>query len=194
MTRASIARGEVLFNTRKTQSPDKDAPQFFDHSGDNKNMTCSTCHSDFNAGGGSAPVGFQNVVVGTGPSSINSPIQPADFLDPDLPYYKLRCNANGMEAFKARGGLNGCHDGSEPGIPADEITVNDPGRGIITGSWPAVAAYKVPTLRNLSARPPYFHDGSAATLTEVVEHYKKALGFELTDAETQDLVNFLSAH
>jgi cytochrome c peroxidase len=98
-----------------------------------------------------------------------------------------------MAAFKSSGGLTGCHDGSEPGIVRDEITLNDPGRGIVTGSWPTTGAFKANTLRNLSSHAPYFHDGSAATLTDVVEHYKKSLGFELTDAETRDLVNFLSA-
>ncbi len=191
--RASIARGQTLFNTRTTFSPDKRDPQFYDHSGDNKNMTCSTCHSDFNAGGASVPVGFANVAVGTAPSVVNSPNPPVDFLDPELPRYTLRCNARGMAALQSSGGLTGCHDGSEPGIARDEMTVNDPGRGIVTGSWPTVAAFKANTLRNLSSHAPYFHDGSAATLTDVVEHYKDSLGFELTDAETNDLVNFLSA-
>jgi cytochrome c peroxidase len=191
--RASIARGQVLFNTRKTFSPDKRDQQFYDHSGDNKNMTCSTCHSDFNAGGASVPVGFANVAVGSGPSIVNSPNPQVDFLDPELPRYTLRCNARGMASFNNSGGLSGCHDGSEPGIARDEITLNDPGRGVVTGSWPTVGAFKATTLRNLSSHAPYFHDGSAATLTDVVEHYKKSLGFELTDAETGDLVNFLSA-
>jgi len=191
--RASIARGQILFNTRKVQSPDKRDAQFYDHGGNNKNTTCGTCHSDLNTGGGNGPIGFANQVVGVGPSSMNSPNMPVDFLAKDLPSYKLRCNANGMAAYGASRGLSGCHDGSELGIPVDEVTVNDPGRSLITGSWPSVAAFKAKTLRNLSARPPYFHDGSAATLADVVEHYKKALGFELTDAEKQDLVNFLSA-
>jgi cytochrome c peroxidase len=188
--RASIARGQALFNTRKTQSP---AGPFFDHSGDNKNTTCSTCHSDFNAGAPSVPVGFQNVLDGVGPNSFNSPSFPTDFTSPDLPTYTLRCNAHGMFIFKVSKGAAGCHDGSEPGIPADQVTLNDPGRALITGSWGSVGAFKCPTLRNLSAHAPYFHDGSAATLADVVEHYKEALGFQFTDDEKQDLVNFLSA-
>ena len=176
--RASIARGQALFNTRKAQSPDKREPQFYDHTGDNKNLTCGTCHSEFNTGGGNGPIGFANAVVGSGPSLANSPNPPVDFLDPTLPSYKVRCKAVGMAAFKSSMGNTGCHDGTEPGIPVDEVTVNDPGRSLITGSWPAVGSLKANTLRNLSARPPYFHDGSAATLADVVEHYKKAMGFE----------------
>ncbi|HLP40434.1 MAG TPA: hypothetical protein VK465_02910, partial [Fibrobacteria bacterium] len=129
-----------------------------------------------------------------GPSSLNAPTPPADFLDKELPVYTLRCNSRGAAAYRNSGGLVGCqHDGSEPGIPAEEIQVNDPGRGLITGSWASTAAFKAPTLRNLAARPPYFHDGSAATLADVVEHYKKAMGFQFTDSEMQDLINFMKA-
>jgi cytochrome c peroxidase len=188
--RASIARGQTLFDTRKTQSP---AGPFFDHSGDNNNTTCSTCHSDFNAGAPSVPIGFQNVVIGLGPNSFNTPGFPTDFTSPDLPVYTLQCNKHGMDVFKASKGAAGCHDGTEPGIPRDEVKTNDPGRGLITGSWGSVSAFKCPTLRNLSAHAPYFHDGSSATLSDVVDHYKAALGFQFTDDEKQDLVNFLSA-
>lgn len=190
LMRASIARGQALFNTRRAASP---PDTFFDHSGDNRNLTCSTCHSSFNTGGSSVPLGFANVVVGVGPGPLNRPSPPHDFLDPDLPAYQLRCNARGMASFRATGGNTGCHDGSEPGVPADELTVNDLGRAGITGAWLSLAAFKTPTLRNLAARPPYFHDGSAATLLDVVEHYKTALGFEFSPDEAQDLVNFLSA-
>jgi hypothetical protein len=187
--RASIARGQALFNTRKTISP---PGPFFDHSGDNVNTTCSACHSDFNTGATSVPVGFQNVLNGLGPNSFNTPGFAADFTHPDLPLYTLRCNAHGQAIFVASHGAAGCHDGTD-GNPRDEVTTNDPGRALITGSWGSVGAFKCPSLRNLSARAPYFHDGSAATLGDVVDHYKAALGFQFTDAEKQDLVNFLSA-
>jgi cytochrome c peroxidase len=53
--------------------------------------------------------------------------------------------------------------------------------------------FKVPTMRALSARAPYFHDGSAATLEDVVRHYEQFLGFVFTDQERADLVAFLAA-
>jgi hypothetical protein len=191
--RASIARGQVLFNTRKAESPTKRDAIFYNHAGDNKNLSCSTCHSAFNVGGATIPVSIANVSVGVEASVINAPTEPVDTLDKSLPYYKLRCNANGMAAFIRTNGNVGCHDGSEPGIPADEITLNDPGRAATSGGWTATAGFKSPVLRNLAPRGPYFHDGSAATLADVVERYKKVLGFQFTDAEKQDLVNFLSA-
>jgi hypothetical protein len=186
--RLSIARGQALFNTRATTSPPN---PFFDQSG--KGTTCSACHSDFNTGATSVPIGFQNVTAGMGPNAFNNPPgSTMDFTSPDLPLYTLRCNAFGQSIFVATKGAAGCHDGSD-GSPVDEVRTNDPGRALITGSWGSVGAFKCPTLRNLSARAPYFHDGSAATLSAVVDHYKAALGFQFTDDEKQDLVNFLSA-
>jgi cytochrome c peroxidase len=72
-------------------------------------------------------------------------------------------------------------------------TTSDPGRAMITGRWFDVGAFKVPGLRALEARAPYFHDGSAATLQDVVRFYSLALGFRFTTAEEEDLVAFLSA-
>ena len=53
--------------------------------------------------------------------------------------------------------------------------------------------FKVPSLRGLSARAPYFHNGIAATLNDVVLHYQQALGFVFTTQEREDLVAFLEA-
>lgn len=65
-------------------------------------------------------------------------------------------------------------------------------------------AFKTPTLRDISYSAPYFHDGSAATLEDVVEHYAKGgvvktnlspnmKALNLTTQEKQDLVEFLKA-
>jgi len=51
--------------------------------------------------------------------------------------------------------------------------------------------FKTPTLRALSARAPYFHNGIAATLDDVVRHYERRLNFAFTDQEREDLIAFL---
>jgi cytochrome c peroxidase len=53
--------------------------------------------------------------------------------------------------------------------------------------------FKTPTLRALSARAPYFHNGIASTLEDVVRHYETHLGFVFTSEERADLVAFLKA-
>lgn len=49
----------------------------------------------------------------------------------------------------------------------------DPGRALITGLWKDVGRLKGPVLRALASRPPYFHNGSAKTLLDVIEFYDK---------------------
>ena len=54
-------------------------------------------------------------------------------------------------------------------------------------------AYRTTPLRGLWQHPPYFHDGSAATLADVVAHYNQVLKLRLTDAERADLIEFLKS-
>ena len=71
--------------------------------------------------------------------------------------------------------------------------LTDAGRGNITGLWNDLGRFKTPTIRALAARAPYFHNGIAPTLTDVVLHYERHLGFVYTDQERADLVAFLNA-
>jgi cytochrome c peroxidase len=45
----------------------------------------------------------------------------------------------------------------------------------------------------LAARSPYFANGSAKTLREVVDFYDRRFDMKLTDQEKEDLINFLEA-
>jgi cytochrome c peroxidase len=81
--------------------------------------------------------------------------------------------------------------GSAPGV--DEVTSTDPGRGIRSGLWADVNKFKTPNIRGLAARAPYFHNGIAETLLDVVRHYEVALGFVYTAQEEADLVAFMTA-
>lgn len=75
----------------------------------------------------------------------------------------------------------------------DVVQTTDPGRALITGSWVDIGKVKGPILRGLSARAPYFHNGSANTLPDVVNFYDRRFGIGFTDQEKADLVAFLSA-
>ena len=94
----------------------------------------------------------------------------AEARTPDLPLYTIRNRATG-----------------------EERQLTDTGRGNVTGLWNDLGRFKTPTLRALSARSPYFHNGIAATLEDVVRHYETHLGFVFTDQERADLVAFLKA-
>ena len=54
-------------------------------------------------------------------------------------------------------------------------------------------AYRTTPLRALWQHAPYFHDGSAATLEAVVEHYDGYLTLGLTDQQKRDLVEYLKS-
>lgn len=54
-------------------------------------------------------------------------------------------------------------------------------------------AYRTTPLRGLWQHPPYFHDGSAATLEAVVEHYNRVRSLNLSAQQKADLVQFLKS-
>jgi cytochrome c peroxidase len=51
--------------------------------------------------------------------------------------------------------------------------------------------YRTTPLRGLWQHAPYFHDGSAATLMDVVDHYNSVRSLQLTEQQKQDLVEYL---
>jgi cytochrome c peroxidase len=53
--------------------------------------------------------------------------------------------------------------------------------------------YRTTPLRGAWQHPPYFHDGSAATFEDVVDHYADYLGLGLTNRQKIDLVEFLKS-
>jgi cytochrome c peroxidase len=73
-----------------------------------------------------------------------------------------------------------------------------------TGNSLDIAAFRTPSLRNVELTAPYFHDGSAATLADVVRFYVSG-GNEnpfrdwelqpltLSDSEQNDLIEFLKS-
>src|SRR5690606_23268918 len=86
----------------------------------------------------------------------------AEFRQRDMPLYTVRNKATG-EVRKT----------------------TDPGRALRSGSWADMDRFKTPSLRGLSARAPYFHNGIADTLEDVVRHYEEALGFVFTRKERE---------
>ena len=67
----------------------------------------------------------------------------------------------------------------------------DPGRALITGKWKHIGRFKGPILRGLAARAPYFHNGFAANLDEVIDLYNDRFNMKLSTQQHSDLVAFL---
>lgn len=71
------------------------------------------------------------------------------------------------------------------------VKTTDPGRGLITGLWKHIGRMKAPSLHSLAARAPYFHNGSADSLLDVVNFYDERFAIGLTEKEKKDMVAFL---
>jgi cytochrome c peroxidase len=71
------------------------------------------------------------------------------------------------------------------------VQVTDPGRALISGKCADIGKVKGPILRALAGRAPYFHNGAAATLNDVVEFYNERFTLNLTSQQKSDLVAFL---
>jgi cytochrome c peroxidase len=72
-----------------------------------------------------------------------------------------------------------------------EVRVTDPGRAVISGKCADIGKVKGPILRGLAGRAPYFHNGAAATLADVIEFYNQRFNLNLTDQQKADLAAFL---
>lgn len=114
----------------------------------------------------------------------------------------------GFGVFVGKGGCVSCHGGwrftddafHDIGMPGPDM-----GRGALTPGGQGLPEFKTPSLREISRTAPYMHDGSLATLKDVVDHYagdfvvRPSLAptlvrdLKLTDAEKSALIAFLNA-
>ncbi len=164
--RGSIARGERVFN--ETQFTIAAVPGL----NDRFNLppfagVCGTCHDTPDVGNHSVPaplnIGIANAGSGSPPALDIS----------GLPVFTLKCTS---------GPLAG-----------QVFVVTDPGRALISGSCADIGKVKGPILRGLASRAPYFHNGSAATLLDVVNFYDQRFAIGFTNQQKEDLINFLNA-
>jgi hypothetical protein len=164
--RLSVARGEELFNTTNVNITGV--------AGLNDVLKttsipgfCGTCHDTPNAGNHSVKAPLD---IGVADAGLKAP----PVLDiSGLPVFTLTCTS-GPLAGKV-------------------YTVTDPGRALISGQCADIGKLKGPILRGLESRAPYFHNGSAATLMDVVNFYDQRFGIGFSAQQKQDLVNFLKA-
>lgn len=164
--RQSIARGEVVFNNTNINITGVTGLN------DVLNKTsipgfCGTCHDNPNVGNHSVKLPLDIGIPDAG-----SKAPPALDIS-GLPVFTLTCT---------QGTLKG-----------QVYTVTDPGKALISGLCQDIGRFKGPVLRGLAGRAPYFHNGSAASLTDVVNFYDQRFAIGFTNQEKIDLVNFLNA-
>jgi cytochrome c peroxidase len=162
--RASVARGEQLFNNTPINIVGVNGLN------DVLNQPsiagfCGTCHDTPDVGNHSVKAPLN---IGVANAGANSP--PALDIS-TLPVFTLQC-MTGLLAGKV-------------------YDVTDPGRALITGKCADIGKMKGPILRGLAARAPYFHNGSAATLMDVLLFYDQRFGIGFSEKDRRDLVAFL---
>ena len=157
LARASIARGEQIFNNKPFNITN--VAGFNDELRRSQQRgSCASCHD-------TPSVGTQSI-----PRMFNTGIADGARRSADMPLYTLRNNATG-----------------------ETLATTDPGAAMSSGKWKDIGKVKVPSLRGIESRSPYFHNGSASTIEEVVTFYDKRFNIGFTPQEAADLAAFLKA-
>jgi cytochrome c peroxidase len=180
--RRAIAAGEQLFNSAPLQITN--VRGLNDNAALGKPQSfvghCTSCHDTPNVGDHSLPLPLD---IGTAhtplPGMESDPAIGAALAQlsmPDLPVYLV----------------SGCPNPFAPTEPESFYT-SDPGKALITGQCSDFNRIKGPILRGIAARAPYFHNGSAASLRELVNFYDQRFSMQLTDEQKSELVAFLNS-
>lgn len=178
--RAEIAAGEKLFNTQPVIITGVRGLNDNAALGSPASITgtCTTCHDSPNVGNHSVALPLDIATSRQAEYETNPAIVAGlkELSAPDLPVYEIR----------------GCPDPLNPGKTVNYYT-SDPGKGLITGLCADVNRGKGPILRGLAARAPYFHNGAAANLDELVNFYNQRFQMNLTDKQKKELIAFLNS-
>ena len=138
--------------------------------------TCSTCHG-MHMTGMDVANGWMDIGTTNLPWAREAPQNPWTTEKPELPLFKVTCRADlPPHPFLGR-----------------VIYTQDPGRALISGKCNDVGAIVMQQFRGLAARAPYFANGSAGTLRELVDFYDRRYDIGYSEKEKQDLVAFLRA-
>lgn len=103
----------------------------------------------------------------------------------------------GRLVFRGQGRCATCHTG--PKFTDGKVRLHPPRHSMAEPEFPSYAArsaskrYRTSPLRGAWQHPPYFHDGSAATLEDVVRTYDEKMSLGLTERQVRDLTQYLKS-
>lgn len=155
-----------------------------------------------------APINLDNVVIAIAAfeRTIEPPLAPFDrWVAGDETAISAQAK-RGFALFSGKANCASCHSGwrlTDDSFHDVGTATSDRGRGRELKHEPALQfAFKTPTLRAVTLRAPYMHDGSMASLRDVVEHYVKGgidresrsplmRPLDLSEPERDDLVAFM---
>jgi len=180
--RRAIAAGEQLFNSAPLQITNVRGLNDNAALGKPRSFVghCTSCHDTPEVGNHSLPLPLDIGTAHTAlPGMESDPAigaAVAQLSMPDLPVYLI----------------SGCPNPFAAG-ESESFYTSDPGKALVTGQCSDFNRIKGPILRGLAARAPYFHNGAAANLREVVNFYDQRFGMQLTEAQKSELVAFLNS-
>jgi len=168
--RASVARGADIFMFRQFWL--RDATHINSIGlGNPLKRTCATCHNA-QMTGQDLSAGWVDLGTTNYPRWTEPPLYSAA---QELPVFKVTCKPSASpHPYLGR-----------------VIYTTDPGRALISGRCVDVGSIVMQQFRGLAARAPYFSNGSAKNLRELVDYYDRRFEMRLSETEKQDLINFL---
>ena len=138
--------------------------------------TCSTCHGMHMTGMDTAN-GWMDIGTTNLPWAKEAPRNPWQTLDELMPLFKITCHKDvAPHPYLGR-----------------VIYTQDPGRALISGKCNDVGAIVMQQFRGLAARAPYFSNGSAANVRELIDFYDRRYNIQFSEQEKQDLEHFLES-
>ena len=162
--RESIARGATIFAGKQFLVSDTTGITDTGFGNPVRN-SCAFCHNMLHAGMDVAP---GQVDLGTTNLPHANPL-------PELPLFRLSCH-RGARAHPHLGRV---------------VYTHDPGYALTTGKCIDIGKITAQSLRGIAARAPYFVNGSAQTLKDVIDFYDKRYEIKLSDQEKRDLEHLL---
>jgi hypothetical protein len=173
--RESIARGHDVFMFRTFWIRDSMHLNTVGLGNPTK-RTCATCHGMHMTGMDTAN-GWMDIGTTNLPWATEVPLNPWNEAKPQMPLFRVTCKPE-VKPHPFLGRV---------------IYTQDPGRALISGRCNDVGTIVMQQFRGLAARAPYFSNGSAATLRELVDFYDRRYNIGYSEQDKQDLVNFLGA-
>lgn len=163
--RQSVARGALVFRDKTFLITDSAGINSPVGFGNPVRNSCVFCHNMSQMGNDVAP---GQVDLGTTTLPFADPA-------PHLPMFRIACLKQPHPHY------------------GRVIYTSDPGYALSTGRCADVGKITLQSMRGLSARAPYFSNGSAKDLRGVVDYYDRRYNIGYTEQEKRDLTNLMSA-
>jgi len=204
--RVAIACGENIFDNRPINDPivgrntSGNPPSGSFGSTAPPNARCTSCHSATNVADNPSPAFILSYTPNGGTAQ-----KPALFVGgatlasddtfcathPTDPF--CASQTFNLPEFQQRTSLLPLYTLTQKNGTGKTVQLTDPGQALITHAFSNAGGQKPPVLRNLAARGPFFHNGAAETLDDLVDFYNQNFSIGLSQLEHRDLVAFLKS-